>query len=104
MKAKAACVNLSVPGVFELFSCFDSASFNGTKIVSPFSVFIGMLIWRSASATDGTKEPWEDIKFCANAEAEKATNTTLSDTTRIRYTHSRHVIHNPKSCLLREYR
>lgn len=60
-----------------------------------------MLIWRSASATDGTKEPWEDIKSCANAEAEDATSTTLSETTRIRYAHVDDELYNTKSCVLR---
>src|SRR4029077_20361063 len=91
----------SVAGVFELFSCLDGISFKGTKIVSPLAVFTGMLIWRFASATDGTNEASGGAKLCAIAGAEKATNTAVSDIARIRYTHTGRLLHNPKSSLLR---
>ena len=75
--------NFSVGGAFELFSCLDGISFNGTKTVSPLAVFTGMLIWRFVSATEGTNEVSGGVKLCAIAGAEKATNTAASDIARI---------------------
>ena len=83
-EGKTAWTIFSVGGAFELFSCLDGVSVNGTKIVAPLAVFTGMLIWRSASATDGTNDTSEGVKLCAIAGAEKATNTVISDTERIR--------------------